>query len=110
MVFAVAVLGVFVATVVSVLVYADAARRDFSRTPRLAWSALVGTLSVGGFVVPHALEDSLNYAYLLGVKPRPVVSSPIELLSLHLGMGIAIAACAVLLYALGSRHNSLKRV
>ena len=96
--------GLVVAPVAAVVVYGDAARRDLPDSSRLRWSLGVGAVGFAGFLVPLFFGDGLVRVYLQAVRSRPVVSSPRELLLIHLAVGVAFAAGSVALYAIGSRR------
>ena len=100
------IVGLVVAPVAAGVVLADATRRDLGRGRRLLWVLAVGAASVGGFVAPAFFDDALRRAYLHGVKPEPVVASPVEMAVLHLTVGLTVSATAVLVYGFGSRLGS----
>lgn len=103
-------LGFFVAPVVSAVVYADASRRGLSRQERLLWATIVGVGSFGGFSLPYLFEDVLHRVYLHGIKSAPVVTSPREILALHLTVGAAISVCSVVMYGFVIRYGLLDGV
>jgi len=98
--------GLVVASVAAGVVLADATRRDLGRARRRRWVLAVGAASVVGFVAPEFFDDVLRRAYLHGVKPEPVVVSPVEMTVLHLTVGLTVSATAVLVYGFGSRLGS----
>ena len=95
--------GFYVAVGVAGVVFVDATRRQHPPKKRLTWSAGVGAVSFGGFLVPHLYADAFHYVYLQRLKPVPVVSSPSEILMLHLATGVIVSALAVVGYGLGRR-------
>lgn len=101
--------GVVVGLVTSVVVYADAARRDRSpdgeRSARLLWTVSVGVASLAGFVVPYWYDEALRRAYFAWIKSSTVVTSPYEMLALHFAVGVGISIASVLVYGLGSRYG-----
>ena len=98
-------LSFIVAPVVSLIVYLDSGRRDLTQRKRLLWVFTVGLLSFCGFLLPHLYESVLNRAYVYSVKAAPIVTSPIEILALHVTIGLAISTASILLYWSGIRWN-----
>ena len=101
-----AIAGLVVASVAAGVVLVDATRRDLERARRLRWVLAVVVASVCGFAGPALFDDALRRAYLHGVKPEPVVVSPVEMVVLHLTVGVTVSATAVLVYGFGSRLGS----
>lgn len=95
--------GLIVAPVASAIVYVDATRLGRRQGTCLLWAGGVGGVSFGGFLFTDRFADVVHRAYLLGVKPDPVVVSPLELLALDVAVGIAVSVASVVLYGLGSR-------
>ncbi len=95
---------VLVAPVVALAVALHAASGASARAA-LAVGVGVGAVSVSGFAAMHLFGDALVRAYLRLLKPSPVVSSPLELVVVHLVAGFAVAASAVAAYLVGSRSG-----
>jgi hypothetical protein len=98
----VAALGVLVSPTVAALVYWDATNAGLSRSARLPAAVCAGAVSFGGFLVPGLAEGGFARVYL-GLKPTPVVVSPLELLFVRLAAGLAVSAMAVLGCGVGFR-------
>lgn len=101
--------GSLTALVAAAVVHADATRNDLSPPGRRAWTVAVGAASFGGFLVPHLFREQLRYVYFRIVKPRPVATSPYEILAVDLATGVTISAAAAFLYLLGSRYGPFAR-
>lgn len=97
--------GVLDAPVISGVIYLDTARRGLSSAKRLLLATAFGVGSFGGFLVPYVYRDQLAYTYLHTIKPRPILISPYEWITVSLGTGILISAILGLLYVVGVRYN-----
>jgi hypothetical protein len=101
-----ALLGLVVAPVVAGLVYVDASRRGRSRRSRLRWALGVGAASFGAVLLPARFGDALVALYLHGLKPAPVVASPLEILMVRLLVGLAFGAAPLAPYWATTRYGS----
>lgn len=101
MVFVALHIGFVIAPVAAAIVYLDANRRNVSRCRCLLWVVSIGAVSFSGFLLPFLFTDALHQVYLQQVKPSPVVSSPVEILMVHLVIGFTISVASLLLYRIG---------
>lgn len=83
------------------VVYIDAKRR-LPRT-RLWWTAAVGFVSQGGFLVAVAFDTLFFRAYSLIFGAQVVVQSPYDALTFLFAIGLSSSVLAVLSYGIGSR-------
>ena len=97
--------GFLLAPVVAAVVLVDAVGRGWPRRELILWPLAAAGVTFGGFLTPSVFAGVLNPAYLRTVKPAPVVTSPVEILVLHLTVGVAFTAGFVLLYALRVRYD-----
>ncbi len=99
-------IGLFVAPFFVILVYLDATRRSLPQLTRLLWAGSIGIMSFTGFLLTTSFENLIHRIYFLGIKSNPVVSTPYEILALHISVGMIISILAFLLYVFGSRKIS----
>lgn len=97
--------GVLVAPIAAAVAYADATRLGQGARERLAWALAVGSGSFSGFLLAHRFDDALTRVYLHDVKAAPVLTSPYELLALHLTVGVAVSAASVVSYGVAVRFG-----
>lgn len=97
-------LGFIVSPLVTLIIYLDTSRRHLSQRKRLLWTGNAGVISFLGFLLPHLFTDLVHRVYLLGIKPMPVVHSPLELLLVHITVGITISVLSLIFSGLGSRY------
>lgn len=101
--------GVLVAPVLSGFVYLDTARRSMSSSKGLLLATAFGVVSFGGFLVPYVYRDQLAYTYLHIIKPRPVLVSPYEWMTVGLVTGLLISTIVGFLYVLGVRFTPFQK-
>lgn len=97
------VVGFLVGPLVAGLVYVDASRRDLRRPTPLLSAGIAGVTSLGGFLLPSPFDEAPYRAYFVAFESAPVVTSPAEVLLVHVSVGGAISAGALLCYGFGSR-------
>lgn len=96
--------GLLAGLPVSVAIFLDTGRRGLSSGPRLVLATGFGVGCFGGFLVPYAVQDRLAYVYFQLVKPRPIVVSPLEWVTVSVVVGLLISAILCGLYYVGMRH------
>lgn len=97
--------GVLVAPAISGFIYLDTARRSLSSSKRLLFATTVGVISFGGFLVPYVYKDQLAYTYLHILKPRPILISPYEWITVGLVTGLLISTILGFLSVVGVRYT-----
>lgn len=96
--------GLFVALLVFGAIYLDTGRRGVSSTKRLLLATGFGSSCFGGFLAPYAYGDRLAYTYFQLVKPRAVVVSPHEWVTVSVATGLLMSAMIGGLYLAGMRY------
>lgn len=94
-------IGFVVASVAAAIVYLDVNRQNLARRRCLLWVVSIGAVSFSGFLFPFLFADAFHQVYLQEIKSSPVVSSPAEILMVHLVIGFAASVASILLYRIG---------
>lgn len=100
--------GLLIGLLVFGIIYVDTSRRGVSRSRRLLLAASFGISCLGGFLVPYAYEEQLQYTYFQLIKPRPIAVSPYEWLTVSIATGLLISVTAVGFYLVGTRYTKLQ--
>ncbi|WP_458190560.1 hypothetical protein [Haladaptatus sp. NG-WS-4] len=98
--------GLFVALLIFGAIYLDTGRRGLSSAKRLLLATGFGVSCFGGFLVPYAYTDQLQYTYFQIIKPRPVAVSPYEWVTVSIATGLLISAIVGGLYLTGLRYTT----
>lgn len=102
-----ALLGVPVALLAGIVVYADAAGRDMTPGVRLGWSAGVAVASLTGFLAAFGLDGVFLRGYVVLADGPVVVTHPRQLVASLFVVGLAVTAGSVLAYGVGTRWGPL---
>ena len=97
--------GLLVAPLIFGIVYRDTTRRSVSSSRRIFLATILSVSSFGGFLVPYVYEEELAYAYLHVIKPRPILISPYEWITVSVATGILISMILGLLYFVSVRYS-----
>lgn len=100
--------GLLVGLVVFIFIYFDVDRRGVSGSRRLLLPAGFGTSCFGGFFLPDAFDEQLQYTYLQLIKPEPIFVSPYEWATVNILTGLLISVLTVGFYFAGTRYTALQ--
>lgn len=98
-------LGLPVAGLAAVVVYADAARRELPSAARLRWAGDVAAVSAAGFLAAFAFDGVIYRAYAAVAGTPVVVTAPYQHVATLFAVGLVVSAGAVLAYGFGSRRG-----
>ena len=97
--------GLLVAPLVFGIVYRDTTRRRVSSSRRILLATVLSVSSFGGFLVPSIYEEELAYTYLHVIKPRPILISPYEWITVNVATGMLLSMIPGLLYFVSVRYS-----